>query len=171
MPATEADLFAFLDQLGIATRTVRHRPVFTVEEAQSVRDDLPGGHTKNLFLKDKKGALWLVVAEETAAVDLKTLPARIGAGRLSFANAAALKDVLGIAPGSVSPFALINDTAHVVRLVLDARLLRLDPLNFHPLDNSATTAIAAHDLLAFLAALGVQPLILDLGSNGTDGRP
>ncbi|SUS05242.1 DNA-binding protein [Candidatus Defluviicoccus seviourii] len=171
MPATEADLFALLARLGIATRTVRHRPVFTVEEAQSVRDNLPGGHTKNLFLKDKKGALWLVVAEETAAVDLKTLPARIGAGRLSFANATALKDVLGIAPGSVSPFALINDTAHVVRLVLDARLMRLDPLNFHPLDNSATTAIAANDLLAFLAALGVQPLILDLGSDGTDGRP
>lgn len=171
MPATEADLFALLARLGIATRTVRHRPVFTVEEAQSVRDSLPGGHTKNLFLKDKKGALWLVVTEETAAVDLKTLPGRIGAGRLSFASAAVLKDVLGIAPGSVSPFALINDTARVVRLVLDAKLLRLDPLNFHPLDNSATTAIGARDLLHFLASLGVQPLILDLGAIGADGRP
>lgn len=171
MPATEADLFAFLARLGIETRTVRHRPVFTVEEAQSVRDSLPGGHTKNLFLKDKKGVLWLVVAEETAAVDLKTLPGRIGAGRLSFASPAALNDVLGIAPGSVSPFALINDSARVVRLVVDAQLLRLDPLNFHPLDNSATTAIAARDLLAFLAALGVQPLILDLGSHGADARP
>lgn len=171
MPATEADLFAFLARLGIATRTVRHRPVFTVDEAQRVRSDLPGGHTKNLFLKDKKGVLWLVVAEETAAVDLKTLPRRIGAGRLSFASPSVLKDVLGIAPGSVSPFALINDTARVVRLVLDAQLLRLDPLNFHPLDNSATTAIAARDLLAFLAALGVEPLILDLGADGTDGRP
>lgn len=171
MPATEADLFAFLARLGIATRTVRHRPVFTVDEAQSVRSGLPGGHTKNLFLKDRKGVLWLVVAEETAAVDLKTLPRRIGAGRLSFASPSVLKDVLGIAPGSVSPFALINDTARVVRLVLDAQLLRLDPLNFHPLDNSATTAIAARDLLAFLAALGVEPLILDLGADGTDGRP
>ena len=171
MPVTEADLFAFLARLGIKTRTVRHRPVFTVKQAQSVRDSLPGGHTKNLFLKDKKGALWLLVAEETAAVDLKTLPGRIGAGRLSFAGPALLSDVLGIAPGSVSPFALINDTARVVRLVIDAQLLRLDPLNFHPLDNNATTAITARDLLAFLAALGVQPLILDLGSHGADGRP
>lgn len=171
MPVNEADLFALLARLGIKTRTVRHRPVFTVEQAQSVRDSLPGGHTKNLFLKDKKGALWLVVAEETAAVDLKTLPGRIGASRLSFASPTVLNDVLGIAPGSVSPFALINDTGRVVRLVMDAQLLRLDPLNFHPLDNSATTAIAARDLLAFLATLGVQPLILDLGSDGADGRP
>lgn len=169
MPASEADLFALLDRLGIGTRTVRHRPVFTVEEAQSVREGLPGGHTKNLFLKDKKGALWLVVADETAAIDLKSLHARIGAARLSFASPAVLREVLGIAPGSVSPFALINDIAHRVRLVLDAALLRRDPLNFHPLDNSATTAIAMRDLLVFLKALGVTPLILDLGGEVAAG--
>jgi Ala-tRNA(Pro) deacylase len=159
-PATEADLFAFLDRLGIETKTIRHPAVFTVEEARAVRGVLPGGHCKSLFLKDKKGRLWLAVVDEDRAVDLKRLADAIGAARLSFGTETLLHDVLGVTPGSVTPFALINDADHRVTVVLDSAMLELSPLHYHPLDNRATTAIAPEDLLAFIRALGHEPVIV-----------
>src|SRR5438874_13013725 len=108
-PATPADLFAYLDQLGILHRTVRHPPLFTVEQSQALRGTIPGGHTKNLFLKDKKDSVFLVVAPEDARVDLKTLDHKLGASRFSFGSAALLEELLGVTPGAVTAFGAIND--------------------------------------------------------------
>jgi Ala-tRNA(Pro) deacylase len=163
MPATRDDLMAMLARLGIATVTVEHPPLFTVEEAQALRGEVPGAHTKNLFLKDKKDALFLVVAPEEGAIDLKQLHHRIGAaGRLSFGKAELLMEVLGISPGAVTAFAPINDTAGRVTVVLDKGLMASDRLNCHPLVNTATTTIATPDLLAFLRATGHEPLIVPI---------
>ncbi len=162
MAATRADLFAFLDSLGIVHSTVDHPPAFTVEDAKVLRGQIPGGHTKNLFLKDKKGRLFLVVALEDTAVNLKTLHKKIGAARLSFGKPSLLEEVLGVKPGSVTPFALINDRDHRVRVVLDARMMATDPLNFHPLENTATTTISNTDFRRFLEATGHESQIVDL---------
>jgi Ala-tRNA(Pro) deacylase len=159
MTPEQAALMARLDALGIRTRTVRHPPLFTVAESKALRGELPGGHSKNLFLKDKKGILWLIVAGEDRAIDLKALRPRIGSAPLSFASPERLHQVLGVEPGSVTPFALINDRKVQVRVVLDAELLALSPLNFHPLVNTATTAIAADDLLVFVRSCGHEPRI------------
>ena len=160
-PLTPEDLFARLDALGIAHQTYTHPPVFTVAEAVALRGQLPGGHCKSLFLKDKKGGLWLVVALEERRVDLKRLADALGAPRFSFGNADLLYQVLGVRPGSVTPFALINDAEHRVAVVLDKEMLAHDPLNYHPLENDRTTAIAPADLLRFMAACGHTPRILD----------
>jgi len=158
---TPKQLFAELDRLAIAHRTITHPPVFTVEEAKALRGAIEGGHTKNLFLKDKHDRLFLAVTLEDVAVDLKALGPLIGAkGRLSFASADLLRAHLGIEPGAVTPFALINDRAHAVTPVLDEAMLETTPLNFHPLENTATTAIASEALLRFIAAQGHQSLTL-----------
>ncbi len=162
MPLSPDALFARLDRLGIPHRTHRHPPVFTVAEAAALRGALPGGHTKNLFLKDKKGGLWLAVMLETRRTDLKRLAEALGAPRFSFGSAEALYDALGVAPGSVTPFALVNDPAQRVQVVLDRAMLECDPLNFHPLTNDRTTAIAPGDLLRFIAECGHVPRVLDL---------
>jgi len=162
MPATQEDLFARLFELGIETETVRHPAVFTVEESKALRGDLPGGHTKNLFLKDKKGALWLVVALEDRAIDMKDLRRRIGSAALSFGRPELLKEVLGIDPGSVTPFALINDTGNRVNVVLDAEMMTLRALNFHPLTNTATTSVTPDGLAAFLRSCGREPAVVAL---------
>jgi Ala-tRNA(Pro) deacylase len=160
MPATPADLFAFLDRLGVDHPTVSHPPVFRVEEAQALRGTIPGAHTKNLFLKDKKGALYLVVALEDAAIELRSLHRLLGAsGRFSFGSADVLLEVLGVKPGAVTPFAAINDGAGRVAVVLDAAMMEHAVLNYHPLDNSMTTAIARADLVSFLEATGHPPRI------------
>lgn len=162
MPATQDDLFRQFADLGIETVTVEHPPLFTVEQSQGLRGTIAGLHSKNLFLKDKKGALFLVVAEEDAAIDLKKLHERIGAsGRLSFGPAELMLELIGVTPGSVTPFGLINDPEGRIRVVLDARLAGDEPVNFHPLVNTATTTIAAADLLAFLRATGHEPMLLD----------
>lgn len=161
-PATEQDLYARLGQIGVAYATHRHAAVFTVAEAKRLRGELPGGHVKNLFLKDKKGALWLLVALEDRAIDLKVLRARLGSAPLSFASAALLREVLGVEPGSVTPLALINDRHLRVTPVLDAELLRFDLLNVHPLVNTATTALSPEGLLAFLRSCGHEPRLLQL---------
>jgi Ala-tRNA(Pro) deacylase len=163
VPATPDELFARLSSLGIATETVWHAPVFTVEEAQAARGDMPGTHCKCLFLRDKKGALWLMVAEENTRVDLKALAARLGADRFSFASAERLRAYLGVEPGSVTPFALINDTTRSVRVALDAAMLDGGVLHYHPLTNAATTRISAADLLRFIRAGGHEPEIVSLG--------
>jgi Ala-tRNA(Pro) deacylase len=167
MPATPADLFAFFDRLGIAHTTVSHPPLFTVEQSRALRGTIPGGHTKNLFLKDKKDALFLVVAEEDAAIDLKSLHRRLGAhGRFSFGAADLLREVLGIEPGAVTPFAVINDVARRVTVILDETMMRQATLNYHPLDNTMTTSIAREDLVKFLAATGHPPRIVAVAEPG-----
>src|SRR3954466_12603394 len=135
-------LFARLDALGLAHRTVEHAAVFTVEQAKQHRGVLPGHHIKNLFLRNKKEAMWLVVALEDRQIDLKRLGEALGAGRLSFGSPERLRRHLGVEPGSVTPFALINDTGHQVTLVLDRGLAQGRPLNAHPLTNTMTTAIS-----------------------------
>jgi Ala-tRNA(Pro) deacylase len=166
MPATEAELFAFLDAHGIAHTTHRHAKVFRVEEGQEIKAALPGGHTKNLFLKDARGQLWLISALGDTRIDLKRLPEHIGSAKLSFGSAERLYEALGVTPGSVTAFALINDTEHRVRFVLDKALLAHDPVNFHPLANDATTAVSKDGFLALLAALGVEPQIVDFAAIG-----
>jgi len=160
MPATEAELFAKLAELGIETTTIRHSPVFTVTEAKTRRGEFPGAHTKNLFLKDKKGGLWLVVALEDRKVDIKWLQRELGVGRMSFGSAEVLRDVLGVEPGSVTPFALINDGDARVQAILDQSMMEAEVVHYHPLVNSATTAIAPSDLLRFLDACGHRPRIM-----------
>jgi Ala-tRNA(Pro) deacylase len=159
MPLTPDELLALLHRLGIVEKTYRHPPVFTVAESVALRGTLPGGHCKSLFLVDKKGGEWLVVVLEDRRLDLKALAERLGAGRFSFGSPERLRRTLGVEPGSVTPFALANESARDVTVVLDQAMLRLDPLNYHPLVNTATTAIAPQDLLRFLEASGHRPRI------------
>ena len=161
---SRADLFAFFDAHGVAHSTLDHPPVFRVEEGLEIKAALPGGHTKNLFLKDAKGQLWLISALGETAIDLKRLHTVIGSARLSFGNAELMVETLGVTPGSVTAFGLINDVEHRVRFVLDAGLARADPVNFHPLSNDATTAVSQAGLRAFLAALGIAPVIVDFAA-------
>jgi Ala-tRNA(Pro) deacylase len=161
-PAGPDALFRRLDELQIDTDTMRHAPVFTVEEAKALRGALAGGHTKNLFLRNKKGRMWLVVCLEDRAVDLKALSEALESGRLSFGSAERLMKYLGVVPGAVTPFAAINDATNAVQVVLDAGMLqRFDRLNFHPLDNAMTTGIAPDDLWRFLEAVAHPPRTLD----------
>jgi Ala-tRNA(Pro) deacylase len=158
MPATPAELFAFLDGLKIAHSTVTHPPLFTVEQSRALRGQIPGAHTKNLFLRDKKGSVFLVVALESAQIELKSLHRVLGAsGRFSFGSADLMMELLGVKPGSVTPFGVINDREARVTVVLDAAMMEHTTLNYHPLDNTMTTAIARDDLLAFLRATGHEP--------------
>jgi Ala-tRNA(Pro) deacylase len=163
MPATPADLLAFLDSHGIAHHTVTHPPLFTVEQSRALRGLIPGGHTKNLFLKDKKDALFLVVALEDALIELKGLHRTLSAsGRFSFSSAELLRAVLGVEPGAVTPFAVMNDTDRRVTVVLDAAMMAHETLNYHPLDNTMTTSIGCDDLMRFLHATGHPPRIVAL---------
>ena len=162
MPKTPKQLLARLDELHLETSTVEHPPVFTVEESKAFRGDLAGGHTKNLFLKDKKGQLWLVVALEDRAIDMKMLRHRISSAPLSFGKSDLLEDVLGIPPGSVTPFALINDSEHRVRVVLDKEMMGCELLNYHPLTNAATTQISPAGLMTFIRDCGHDPVVMEL---------
>ena len=160
-PASPADLYAFLDAHGIAHRTLEHPAVFRVDEGHDIKAALPGGHTKNLFLKDAKDQVWLICALGETRIDLKRLPPVIGAARLSFGSPDLMAEVLGVTPGSVTLFALINDRGHKVRLVIDKALALSDPVNFHPLANTATTAISQDGLRAFLKALDITAQVVD----------
>lgn len=162
-PVSRQALFEYLDALGIPHHTRNHEPVFTVDEGEALKADMPGGHTKNLFLKDKKGSLILISALQSTQIALKQLHKTLECGRLSFGKAELLTDVLGVTPGSVTAFALINDPEHEVRFILDQALMDHDIVNFHPLKNDATTAIRSNDLLRFLTALGRTPEIVKLG--------
>lgn len=172
---TKEAFLAWLEALGIAHETRSHEALHTVEEAKAARAAwgapwTGGGHCKNLFLKDKKGALFLVVTLEDRALKLNRLGKPLGAARLSFANAELLWEVLGVRPGSVTPFALVNDAPPRVTAVLDAPMLAHDRLHYHPLDNRATTAIRRDDLLAVLRATGHEPIILDLVEAAGEGE-
>ena len=160
MPAAPDDLFAYLDSLGIAHKTVTHPPVFTVEEGRDLRGTIPGGHTKNLFLRDKKSTVFLVVTLEDAVIALKSLHRLLGAsGRFSFGSADLMRELIGVEPGSVTPFAAINDKTGRVTVVLDAAMMAHEILNFHPLVNTGTTAISRQGLVKFLEATGHPPRI------------
>jgi Ala-tRNA(Pro) deacylase len=168
-PATPGEVLQFLENLGIAHITTRHAPVFTVEESKALRGVIDGAHVKNLFLKDKMGRLFLVTALENAAIDLKTLHARLGAtGRFSFASAEQLRAHWGVEPGSVTPLGAINDTENRVTVVLDEEMMRLDRINVHPLTNTMSTGLASADLLRFLDAVGHHPNICRVSSGSGD---
>jgi Ala-tRNA(Pro) deacylase len=160
MPVTPDELFAYLDSLGIAHETVTHPPLFTVEQSQALRGTIAGGHTKNLFLKDKKDAVYLVVAPEEGRIDLKSLHKRLGAAsRFSFGSADLMRELLGVDPGAVTAFGVINDTERRVNVVVDAGLMENAVINCHPLVNTMTTSVARDDLVTFLAATGHAPRI------------
>jgi Ala-tRNA(Pro) deacylase len=169
MPLTPDELFAALDRLGIPHRTVKHPPLFTVEQSRALRGQIPGGHTKNLFLRDKKHAIYLVVALENSEIDLKSLHRRLGAsGRFSFGSSDLMQEVLGVAPGAVTPFGVINDNEGRVTVVLDAPMMEHATLNYHPLDNTMTTSIARDDLVKFLESTGHSPRIERVSGPGAE---
>jgi Ala-tRNA(Pro) deacylase len=166
MSASPEDLLAYLAALGVETETVEHPPLYRVEDAQAFRGDISGGHTKNLFVKDKKSRLFLLVLEEDAVVDLKKVHETIGAqGRVSFGSAELLEEVWGVRPGAVTPFGAINDKTARVSVVLDEAMMRHERLNFHPLVNTRTTGLKSADLVKFLRATGHEPLVLALGQD------
>ena len=170
MPASPDDLIAYLAALGIKTTTVEHPPLHSVEDSRALRGDIPGGHTKNLFVKDKKNRLFLLVSSETTAIDLKRVHEKIGAqGRVSFGSADLLAEVWGVRPGAVTPFGAINDEAGKVRVVLDEAMMRQERLNFHPLVNTRTTGLKSADLIKFLRATGHEPLVMALGQDQAAG--
>jgi Ala-tRNA(Pro) deacylase len=169
MATTPDELFAALDALGIAHATVKHPPLFTVEQSRALRGQIPGGHTKNLFLRDKKYELYLVVAEEEADIDLKGLHRLLGAaGRFSFGAADLLREVWGVEPGAVTPFGAINDRKGRVTVVLDAAMMEHDTLNYHPLVNTMTTSIGRDDLVKFLRSTGHEPRIERVSAGRTE---
>jgi Ala-tRNA(Pro) deacylase len=160
MAASPEELFAYLDSLGIAHKNVSHQPLFTVEESRALRGEIPGAHTKNLFLRDKKGTAFLVVALEDAEIELRSLHRLLGAsGRFSFGSADLMRELIGVEPGSVTPFAVINDKGLRVTVVLDAAMMAHPVLNFHPLVNTGTTTISRDGLVRFLEATGHGPRI------------
>ena len=161
MTASPDDLFAYLDELGIAHATHWHEPTFTVEEGRELKASLPGGHTKNLFLKDKDGAIVLIAAEAHSQLKLNQLHKLIGTKRLSFGPAELMQDLLGVQPGSVTAFALMNDRAGRVRFLVDAALMEHEPVNFHPMTNTGTTAISRADFRKFVEATGHEFELVD----------
>jgi Ala-tRNA(Pro) deacylase len=162
-------LFAHLDAHGIGHKTLDHPAVFRVEEGLEIKAALPGGHTKNLFLKDAKDQLWLISALGETTIDLKRLHPVIGSARLSFGSAALMEETLGVTPGSVTALALVNDTNRRIRFVLDAALAACEPVNFHPMTNTATTALSQAGFRAFLASVGVTPMIVDFAAMAVVG--
>jgi Ala-tRNA(Pro) deacylase len=164
VPHTPESLFATFDAMEIVHETIHHPALFTVEQSKELRGEIPGAHTKNLFLKDKKGRLFLVTAVENTQIDLKRLHEAIGAsGRLSFGSAEQMTEYLGVTPGSVTAFGVINDTARRVTIILDERLKTFDRINGHPLVNTMTTGVSWADLLRFLDATGHAPQVLKVG--------
>ena len=161
MMLTRTELEAFFDREGIAFASHDHPAVFRVGEGEEIKAGIDGAHTKNLFLKDAKGQLWLISAEDKSVIDLKRLPPVIGSARLSFGNAELMVETLGVTPGSVTAFALINDPERRVRFVLDRALAEAERVNFHPLTNTATTSVDRAGLQRFFRAVGVDPLVVD----------
>lgn len=171
MPATPQDLFARLDSLGVAHETQHHPAVFTVEESKRLRGKLPGAHVKNLFVKDKKSRLFLISALEDTRIDLKKVHELIGgSGRVSFGSGDLLREVLGVEPGSVTPFAAMNDTQGRVTVILDARLMEHERVNVHPLVNTMTTGVHRDGLVAFLRDTGHEPAIIALGEAAAEAE-
>lgn len=164
MPASPSDLFAFLDDLGIAHETVEHAATFTVEEGRHLKASMPGGHSKNLFMKDKDGTIVLISAWADSQLKLNQLHKLIGTRRLSFASAELMVECLGVEPGAVTAFALMNDKDQRVQFIADAALVGFDRVNFHPLVNTATTSIQREDLRRFVEATGHSLTVVDFSS-------
>ena len=162
-PVGRDALLAYLDQCGFQTETKDHAPLFTVEDSQKLRGEIEGGHTKNLFLKDKKGNYFLLTAEEDSVVNLKTLHKLLGgSSKFSFGKPEALEELLGVVPGAVTALGVINDRENKVKFAIDQRLMRHDIINCHPLTNDATTTLGRDDLIVFAKNCGHDPLIVDL---------
>jgi Ala-tRNA(Pro) deacylase len=161
---TPEKLLSALDDLGLKTSTLNHEAVFRVGEGDGIKDQLPGAHTKNLFLKDDKGRLWLISAEQQTQINLKTLPKTMGSGRLSFGSEERVFAALGVRPGSVTALGLVNDPEHKVTFVLDKALADADIVNFHPLTNTATTSLSQADFRRFLEWQGRRPMIIDFAA-------
>ena len=161
---TRADLIAFFDAHGVDHDTTDHAAVFRVGEGEGIKDDIPGAHTKNLFLKDAKGRLWLISAQDDTQIDLKRLHTVIGSARLSFGPAELMEQTLGVTPGSVTAFGLVNDVERRLTFVLDRRLAQAERVKFHPLTNTATTGVSQAGFAKFLQALGITPLIVDFAA-------
>ena len=161
---TPEKLLEALNDLGLKTSTLTHEAVFRVGEGDDIKSQLPGAHTKNLFLKDDKGQLWLISAEQSTQIPLKTLPKVIGSGRLSFGSEERLYNALGVRPGSVTALGLINDPEHRVKFILDKRLADAEVVNFHPLTNTATTSLSQADFRGFIASLGRELVIVDFST-------
>ena len=170
MAATPADLFALLDRMRIEHSTIEHPPFFTVEEGRPWHDKIPGLHCKNLFIKDRKGGIWLIVMPAEKRADLGRLEKALGAPRFSFARPDVLQDVLALAPGAVTPFGLMNDEERRVTVVLDQEMLESEWLNVHPLHNAASTTLRSADLLRFVQTLGYRPIILRLPEASADDQ-
>ena len=169
MPASPEDLIAYLDSLGVASETVEHPPLHTVEESKALRGDIPGPNAKNLFVKDKKSRLFLLSLGEDTPVDLKRVHEKIGAsGRVSFGSAELLEAVWGVKPGAVTPFGAINDTEGRVTVVLDAEMMKHERLNFHPLVNTRTTGLGSADVVKFLRATGHEPMVVALSAESVE---
>jgi Ala-tRNA(Pro) deacylase len=156
-----AGLIAFFDAHGVDHATTDHEAVFRVGEGEGIKDGIPGAHTKNLFLKDAKGRLWLISAKDDTVIDLKRLHTVIGSARLSFGPAELMVETLGVTPGSVTAFGLVNDTDGRITFVLDKALADAAQVNFHPLTNTATTTVSQSGFRRFLAALGRTPVVVD----------
>ncbi|MDO8324854.1 MAG: prolyl-tRNA synthetase associated domain-containing protein [Phenylobacterium sp.] len=161
---TRPDLIAFFDAQGIDHATTEHKAVFRVGEGEEIKHGIAGAHTKNLFLKDAKGRLWLISAQDSTVIDLKRLHPVIGSARLSFGSAELMADALGVTPGSVTAFAMINDTDRRVTFVLDRALAQAEQVNFHPLTNTATTTVSQAGLRKFFSGLGISPLVVDFNT-------
>ena len=161
-PATPQNIIDTLTTIGVSSRTHNHAPVFTVEEAKCLRGELPGAHIKNLFLRNKRGRMWILTCLEDRTLDLKQFGTRLGSGRLSFGSPQRLMNYLGVIPGAVTPLAVINDHSGAVDVVLDRALMDASTINVHPLTNSRTTALTPAGLLAFLNAVDHAPTIMDL---------
>jgi len=160
------DLLVQLQGMGIEYKTFAHPPLYTVEQSRQIRRSMPGAHVKNLFLRNKKGKMWLLTCLEDRKIDLKSVRWKLDSGSLSFCSPERLMQYLGVIPGAVTPFGVINDTGAEVQVVLDKTLLEMNPLNFHPLDNSKTTAISSGDLIKFLNATHHPPIVMDFANPG-----
>lgn len=161
MSITRNNLFRYLNELNIKYSTIEHEPIFKVEDSALLKNNMAGANTKNLFLKDKKGQLFLVCAVSDTKINVNKLHHTLGCKRLSFGNPEVLKNALGVTPGSVTLFSIINDKNLEVTLVIDKSLMNYDIVNFHPLLNDATTAISNKDMIRFAKSTKHEPLIVD----------
>lgn len=159
---TPEDLLIYISDLGIETTTMTHPAVYTVEEAKTHRHGMVGAHSKNLFLRDKKGRMFLLTALEDRSIDLKSLRDVLGVRSLSFGSPERLQTYLGVSPGSVTPFGVINDIEGAVTMVLDRGLMDFGTLNFHPLINTQTTSITPAGLIRFLESTDHAPRFIEL---------
>lgn len=162
LPTSPEQLLQRLESLGIPFRIYHHEPVFTVAESSRIERDWPGVHCRNLFVRDKKEAMYLVVAANETRIDMKKLADVIGSGRLSFGSAERLWTYLGVRPGSVCPYAIINDTGNAVTVILDAHMMAGEIVNYHPLVNTMTIGVKPADLVKFIRSCGHEPRIVDL---------